>query len=505
VIEKSGHIGGLSRTVNYKGNRMDIGGHRFFSKSDRVTLWWLHQLPLQDSASAGTMLTYRNRQQPLPDRSPVSSANDEMMLVRPRKSRIYFGGKFFDYPISLSPRMIRDLGWTRVSRIGLSYLHAVLFPPEKVITLEDFFISRFGSELYKTFFKSYTEKVWGMACRNISADWGEQRIRNLSVRRAMQHFVGKQIGDLFGRAQNDVSTSLIEQFLYPKLGPGQLWETVARKVIEMGGTILSDHNVVEIKTQSDQVTGVTARDRAGKMHEFRGDCFFSTMPIPELIEGLDCGVPAETRFASGGLCYRDFITVGLLLPKLQPKNGCSSAINAEFMNDTWLYLQDPTVRAGRVQIFNNWSPYLVSDPNRTWIGVEYFCDDGDSLWRMQDDEIAKLAAKELASIHLIEESAVLDSTVIRVEKAYPAYWGTYDRFPDIRQFVDSFQNLFLIGRNGMHKYNNQDHSMLTAMVAVDNIVSGRTDKSNIWEVNTEPDYHEEKTSGMNSESLTKQS
>jgi len=466
VLEKSTYMGGISRTVEYKGNRIDIGGHRFFSKSDRVMDWWLQHMPMANAASTDA---------------------ERVMLLRRRKSRIYFLRKFFEYPIQLSGDTLRNLGLRRVLRIGFSYLRVAVFPPRHVKNLEQFFISRFGRELYRTFFESYTEKVWGVPCSQISAEWGAQRIKGLSITRTILHLVKKIFRRSKDVRQKDTETSLIEQFMYPKLGPGQLWEVVAEKVVAMGGEIFTECDVESILTDGKRVKGVTATGRDGRRREFRGDYFFSTMPIKELVSKLQADVPPEVRAISDGLQYRDFMTVGLLVKKLAVKDPKHPGL----VKDNWIYIQEPEVTAGRLQIFNNWSPYLVRDPETVWIGVEYFCYESDAMWKMADGDFAALAVTELERIGIIRPEHVLDSTVIRMPKTYPAYFGAYEHFDVLRNYLDAFENLFLVGRNGMHKYNNQDHSMLTAMTAVDNIAAGRTDKSNIWAVNTEQEYHEE--------------
>ncbi len=496
VLEKSDYVGGISRTVRYKGNRMDIGGHRFFSKSDRVMEWWLMHLPMQQMGTASTEISYQNQSRailPPAGSSPASAENDgdRVMLVRQRKSRIYFMRKFFDYPISLTVDTLRKLGAFRTIRIGVSYLRRALFPLREQKNLEQFFINRFGGELYRTFFKSYTEKVWGVSCQEIDAEWGAQRIKELSVWKTIRHVIKKSLrGNPKNVAQKDTETSLIEQFLYPKYGPGQMWEIVTEKVKELGGVILMEQDVERLHVAGNQITGLTARSKAGESVRYDGDYFFSTMPMQELTRALDCTVPENVRAISDGLMYRDFITVGLLLDDMKIKDETPSG--KKFIADNWIYIQEPDVFAGRLQIFNNWSPSLVAKPGNVWMGVEYFCNEGDALWNRTDEEMKQLAAEELDKIGIIERQRVLDATVIRVPKTYPAYFGTYDRFPELRSWLDGFGNLFLVGRNGMHRYNNQDHSMLTAMTAVDNIIAGRTDKANIWDVNTEMEYHETK-------------
>lgn len=497
ILEKSGDIGGISKTINYKGNRMDIGGHRFFSKSDRVMNWWLNILPLQPGTEGTFSIKYQNRSRDI-DTNQFSSSNtnsDKIMLVRKRLSRIYFLRRFFPYPISLSIETLRKLGLGRTIAIMVSYLTARLFPryPEK--SLEDFMINRFGKTLYNLFFKDYTEKVWGVPCDQISAEWGAQRIKGVSITKAIQHALKelskkKTSSDL---AQKDTETSLIEQFLYPKLGPGQLWEEVARQVQEMGGIIHMHHDVKTIHTYGDKVTAITAINKeSGEEIVLEGDYFFSTMPVKELIAGIKGQVPQHVQQIAAGLQYRDFITVGILLKRLSsqdPKTGEWKPLKLE---DTWIYIQEKEVTVGRLQLFNNWSPYMVSDPNTVWIGMEFFCNETDEFWKLPDEKISDLAINELEKIGLASSANVLDSTVLRVEKTYPAYFGTYEQFDELKNFTNQFDNLFLVGRNGMHKYNNADHSMLTAMVAVDNILEGITTKENIWSINTEQEYHEEK-------------
>ncbi len=469
VLEKSEYMGGIARTVNYKGNRIDIGGHRFFSKSDRVMDWWLNILPMEG-----------------PEVKP--DAVDRVMLVRNRKSRIYFLRRLFDYPIRLTLGTLAKLGPLRTVRIGLSYLASVLFPIKPERTLEQFFINRFGKELYKTFFRDYTEKVWGVPCNQISAEWGAQRVKGLSIAKSILHFCRQAFGGKTDITQKATETSLIERFLYPKYGPGQMWEEVARRVSAQGGEVLTGWEVRGIHTSGYRVTAVTAVDPAtGEERRFEGDLFFSTMAVKDLVRALGPGVPPDIREIAEGIEYRDFITVGLLVDGLKVREADGSLIR-----DNWIYIQEPVVLVGRMQIFNNWSPYLVADRSKVWIGLEYFCFEGDSLWQKPDRELVELAKAELEEIGILDKALVRDSTVIRTQKTYPAYIGTYSRFGELRQYLDRFDNLFLVGRNGMHRYNNQDHSMLAAMVAVDNIAQGVTSKDNIWAVNTEEEYHEEK-------------
>jgi len=495
VIEMSDTLGGISRTVNHKGNRIDIGGHRFFSKSDRVMRWWLDMLPLESRNGRPSTIKYQGKRRELLPVETTDAADadstDEVMLLRSRKSRVSYLRKFFDYPISLNQRTIRNLGWARVLRIGLSYLRARLSPFRRERNLEQFLINRFGRELYLTFFKSYTEKVWGIPCDQISAEWGAQRIKGLSITRALMHALKQPFQNRGDFLQKNTETSLIEQFLYPKYGPGQMWSVCGERVRALGGEILLNTRVDRILTRDNRVSAVVGTDTvSGRQRVFRGDYFFSTMPVRELVAGMGEAVPDRVRGVSDGLVYRDFLTVGLLVSELNVHEGSDEA--SKLLKDNWIYIQEPDVRVGRLQIFNNWSPYMVADPSKVWLGLEYFCNEGDDLWALDDDALKELAARELQKIGMIDAGNVLDSTVIRMPKAYPAYFGSYDAFDTVRDYLDEFENLFLIGRNGMHRYNNQDHSMLAAMTAVDNIIAGRLDKSNIWDVNADQEYHEVK-------------
>jgi protoporphyrinogen oxidase len=495
VLEKSEYMGGISRTTRYKNNRIDIGGHRFFSKSDRVMNWWMRVMPVEAGTNgAAHSISHQNKTRDLAtgETAPDPRTDDRVMLIRNRKSRIYFLRTFFEYPIQLSAATLKALGLMRTIRIGFSYSASLIHQTKPENTLEEFLINRFGKELYLTFFKSYTEKVWGVPCDQISAEWGAQRIKGLSITKAVKHFLSqrfakKTTGDI---AQKGTETSLIEKFMYPKLGPGQLWEYVAEDVQAKGG-LVTKHRVVD-KLHTDGFHVVSAdvvNTETGERETIAADFFFSTMPIKELMHCLDAAVPANVMEVSEGLVYRDFITVGVLLKKLKIKD---TETGSKLLADNWIYIQEPDVLVGRMQIFNNWSPYLVANQENVWIGLEYFCYETDDLWKKTDADMIAFATAEMEKIGIIDAADVLDACVIRVPKTYPAYFGSYDRFEEIKTWVSQFDNLFLVGRNGMHKYNNQDHSMLTAMTAVDNIIEGRVDKSNIWALNTEMEYHESK-------------
>lgn len=496
ILEKSDSLGGISKTVEYKGNRIDIGGHRFFSKSDVVMQWWQNILPLQGAASNHVLqqdIFYHHKKTTvtLNAHGPNPDSSDKVMLIRKRLSRIFYLRKFFDYPITLNAATLSKLGIVRIAKISYSYIKIRLFPLKQINSLEDFFINRFGQELYETFFKDYTEKVWGVSCKTIDAEWGAQRIKELSISKAVIHAIKSIFKKNDSIAQKGVTTSLIEQFMYPKLGPGQMWETVAELVQEKGGIIIKNADVKSIQIQHQQVQSLTyIHTETNAVHTITGDYFFSTMPVQELIVAMGNIVPNEVRMVSNGLQYRDFITVGLLLNELKIKNETTIPTLHRLVPDNWIYIQERDVKIGRLQIFNNWSPYMVADSSKVWIGLEYFCNEGDDLWQMSDADFIQFAIEELHKIDIIDRKDVIDATIIRMPKTYPAYFGTYHQFNTIRQFTDTFCNLFLIGRNGMHKYNNQDHSMLTAITAVENIKNGITTKDNIWAINTEEDYHE---------------
>lgn len=496
IFEFSEHIGGIARTVNFKGNFIDIGGHRFFSKSDRVMKWWTDMMPVEGHHEADVEITYQNQHTRLgtTGEGPDPARTDLVMLIRSRLSRIFYLRSFFRYPVSLSLDTILNLGVVRMVKIMCSYLRARVFPIRDERTLEDFMINRFGRELYRTFFRDYTEKVWGTPCANIPAEWGAQRIKGLSITRAIAHalrsLVKKKDSSI---GQKGTETTLIEQFIYPKFGPGQMWQETARKVVERGGALHLRCRIDGLQVEDGRVTGVNYVNlNTGEKGNCTGDYFFSTMPVKELIAGISGdAVPEEVQEVARGLVYRDFLIVGLLLKKLHVRTKRGRKVQ-ERLPDNWIYIQEAEVKIGRIQIFNNWSPYMVKDPDTVWLGLEYFCNEGDDLWVMDDSSLAGFAADELETIDFIQKEDVLDSIVIRMPKTYPAYFGTYDRFHLVQEFTDRIENLFLIGRNGMHRYNNSDHSMLTAMMAVDNIANGVTDKSNIWNVNIDDDYHEEK-------------
>jgi protoporphyrinogen oxidase len=496
ILESLDDVGGISRTIEYKGNRIDIGGHRFFSKSDRVMNWWLERLPLEDGAEAnGVMLSYQNGQRKLVPNGAGADphSSDRVMLLRRRVSRILYRGNLFTYPLTLSADTLLKLGALRTLDIGQSYLRAMLRPIRPERSLQDFLINRFGRTLYLQFFKEYTEKVWGVPCAEISPEWGAQRIKGLSIRKVLGHALRSLLPRRADIGQKGTETSLIERFLYPKFGPGQMWRVAAEEVRQLGGEIRMGCAVERLHHANGRVQAVDVRGLAGgETSRLDADYVISTMPVQTLIANLAPAAPEGLRGISEGLRYRDFITVGVLVDRLRLGGGATGLDVAERVPDNWIYIQEPGVKVGRLQIFNNWSPHMVADPARIWLGLEYFCQEGDGLWTSSDEALIRLAGEELARLKIAEPGAVRDAVVVRAPKAYPAYFGSYDSFGELQRYLDGFENLFLVGRNGMHRYNNQDHSMLTAMTAVDNIRIGRTDKANIWAVNAEQDYHEER-------------
>lgn len=481
ILEQSDVLGGISRTVKYNGHRMDIGGHRFFSKDKNVNKFWAELMPVQGAPSMDDKIL--GREKPLVSGGPDPEKEDKVMLIRRRISRIYYLHKFFDYPISMKPQTFINMGLPRTVKAGLSYLKSTVSKKEET-SLENFYINRFGKVLYSMFFEGYTEKLWGRHPSEISADWGAQRVKGLSILAVIKDMLSK----LVPSKDRKVETSLIEEFQYPKYGPGQLWETVGEEFEKMGGKILYNHKVTDIDISNGRVNGVKCGNEA-----FEGDIFISSMPVKDLIAGMGSEVPAAPAEIAEGLPYRDFVTVGLLVNKLNLKNETGIKTLGNIVPDCWIYVQDVGVKLGRIQIFNNWSPYLVKDPQNTvWIGLEYFCNEGDSFWNMSEKDCVDFAVKELKSMGVIDADAeALDSHREKVQKAYPAYFDTYDRMDELIEYLDTFGNLYCVGRNGQHRYNNMDHSMATSFEAVSNILSGKETKENIWSVNTEAEYHEE--------------
>ena len=481
VLEADGVAGGISRTVNANGNRMDLGGHRFFSKDERVMKWWFSFFAKQGKPSIDDKLL--KRKSPLAKGGPDPETQDDVFLVRKRISRIYYKHIFFDYPLSLSAKTLYNLGFFTLMQAGFSYLGSCVHKRPET-SLENFYINRFGKKLYSMFFEGYTEKLWGRHPRDISADWGAQRVKGLSITAVLRDLAQR----VFHTQPKKKETSLIEEFYYPKYGPGQLWTAVADKIKELGGKVRYNSPVVGILRQGRHLTDVVCNGEI-----IPADLVISSMPLKDLVVGLP-DVPPEVRRVAEHLPYRDFVTVGLLVDKLALKNNTKIPTFNNNIPDCWIYVQDGNVKMGRIQVFNNWSPYMVHDvQNTVWVGLEYFCKEGDKFWNLPEEKCIKLAVRELQQIGVIaKDTRVLATHRERVKKAYPAYFDTYNEIGTLVNYLNRFDNLYCIGRNGQHRYNNMDHSMVTAFEAVHNIVTGRTDKTNIWNVNTEQEYHESK-------------
>lgn len=434
VLEASEMVGGISRTEKYKGYRMDIGGHRFFSKNEEVNEYW-----------NGIM----------------------EMPSRERVSRILFGGKFYDYPVTLSARTVSNMGFLKTVKVSGSYAKACLHKlPED--NLENFYVNRFGRELYEMFFEQYTENLWGKHPREIDADWGVQRVKGLSVREVLKSAIVKRSEE----------TSLIRNFKYPEHGPGEFWEKVAERIKQRGGKIVFQAEVVGLSF--DKGIWTVKYRKNGRISSRQADVVVSSAPVKDLVTMLS-RAPEKVRKIAEKLPYRDYITIGMLVPELKVGK----------IKDTWIYVQERGVKLGRVQIYNNWSKGLLPAKNTgVWLGLEYFVQEGDELWKMNERDFMKMAAEELAKIGLIAQvDEVKDYHLVRVKKAYPAYFGSYKNFAVVRKYLDKMPGLYLVGRNGQHRYNNMDHSVLTAMRAVD-AIAGSGSREAIWAVNTEKNYHE---------------
>lgn len=443
VLEKDTIVGGISRTEQYNGFYFDIGGHRFFTKVAAVRQFWHDVLP------------------------------DGEFLRCARLSRIYYNKKFFYYPLRPINALF-GLGIWNSILIFLSYLWAHTFPELPEDNFERWVTNRFGKRLYRIFFKTYTEKVWGMPANEIAAEWVAQRIKGLSLLVALKNALVKEPAN-----KKNVVTTLIDSFEYPKFGPGMMWETVAELVKKRGHAIHMGTDVEKITWSKTKVLSVHGNKQT-HVAEFTGTHFVSSMPIRELIQKLDPPVPDKVLEAANQLKYRDFLTVALMVNK------------KELFPDNWIYIHDPDVQVGRIQNFKNWSPHMVPDALKTCLGLEYFCFEGDGLWTMADEQLIELAKKEISALGFAHPHEVEDGRVVRMPKAYPVYDGTYRAaLQTVRGFLDTLDNLQVVGRNGMHKYNNQDHSMLTAMLAVENILGSH---HNLWDVNADQEYHEEITS-----------
>ena len=500
ILEETSDIGGISKTVNYKGNRMDMGGHRFFSKIPKVNEWWDNIMPMQTAASKDDATMERNavksycksvygnekNYKETYDTCTDPEKSDNVMLFRRRVSRILFDKKFYDYPISFSKNTFFNLGFLNTIMVGLSYCVSIFHKlPE--YNLENFYINHFGRKLYSMFFEYYTENLWGRHPREIDASWGGQRVKGLSLFVIIKNVFDK----MFNMKNRKVLTSLIEEFKYPKLGPGQLWELVAEEVKNHNGSIIKDAKVIRIEKEASKIKRVIYTKDGIEM-DIEVDYVISSMPIRDLIGGMN-DVPSEPTRIAAGLPYRDYMTLGVLVPKLKIKNNTDMRTVSDIVPDCWIYIQDRRVRLGRMQIYNNWSPYMVKDlENTVWVGLEYFVNEGDEYWNMSEEEFTKMALSEMVKINLIDSiDDVLDTHLEHVRKAYPAYFDTYSEIDTLTDYIKTITNLYCVGRNGQHRYNNIDHSMMTSFEAVKLILTGDTDQTDLWNVNTEKEYHEE--------------
>ncbi len=449
VLEENSLLGGISKTVEHNGNRMDIGPHHLFTKVNKVKTWWENMMPPEENFSAAD--------------------NDKVLLKKNRFTRILFKGKFFDYPVKLNATTFENLGFGETLKVGVSYFKSLLFA-RKENSLEDFFINRFGKRLYSMFFEGYTKKVWGRHPKNISPEWGSQRVKGLSGVVVLKNMICKA----FNVTPKKIETSLAETFYYPKLGSGQMWDVTAQKFEMNGGKIILRAKATKILRTPDNSIGGVVYEQSGKIFELPCDILLSSMPLKDLIAAME-DVPEQIRAIADGLSYRDYITVGVLVEHLN--------LNVP---DHWVYVQGGDVRMGRFVVYNNWSPRMLKDTKTVWIALEYFCQEGDDMWTSSDEQLGAIAVDEMLKKNLISSAdAVKDFHVERVKKAYPAYFDTYSQIAQLRAYLDASANLFCIGRNGQHRYNNIDHSMCTSFEAVKNILSGKNDKANVWNVNTE--------------------
>lgn len=483
IIEKDSQVGGISKTVTYNGNKMDLGGHRFFTKNKEVFNLWQTLLPIQNKPSKDEIILEEEKQYPKKGANPEKE--DKVFLQRRRVSRIYYNKKFFDYPVNLSFKTIKNLGIKDTFVSGCSYIKSsVKKLPED--NLENFYINRFGKKLYSIFFRDYTEKLWGISPSKIDSSWGSQRVKGISIAKVLKDNFKR----VFKIKEKNKEVSLIDKFHYPKYGPGQMYEELANKFIEKGGILKLNCEVTKIHKKGNKIDYIAYKE-GNKVIKEEVDFVISSMPIKNLVAGMN-SIPKDIKNIGTSLPYRDFVTVGLVLDDLKIKNNTKIKTINNSIPDTWMYIQDKKVKLGRIQVFNNWSPYLVKNINNISLGLEYFCNENDKFWNLSDEKLKRYAIRELKQIGIINDNTkVLDYHVERVEKAYPAYFGSYKEFPKIKTYLNSIDNLYCIGRNGMHRYNNMDHSIETGIVCANNIIKNITNRENIWSVNTEEEYHEE--------------
>ena len=488
VLEASDRVGGLSKTINQDGWLFDIGPHRFFSKDKEVASIWEKILPLQGKPSQEDLELNRKINLSNKPKAPDPATTDKVMLSKNRLTRIYHRRRFFDYPIKLNLKNLKKLGIIRVIKILIGYIKIKIKPIKPEQSLEDFFINRFGRTLYQTFFKDYTEKVWGVSCQKIPKSWGSQRVKNLSITK----IIIEAIKQILNPKRKTKETSLIDSFIYPKLGAGQMYEEMAKIIKLKGGIIKTGKIVNTIKLQNNKIRSIIIKDKKTQQdEECQGDFFISSLAIKDLI-GMMSETPSEIKNIAAGLRYRDLILIVSVYNKLKLKNDTKIKTRNNLVPDNWIYVQEKEVKMGRLDIFNNFSPWMLKNKNQVLIAAEYFCSQNDKFWKLSDQELINFGKKEFSLIGIADESDWQKSFIHRQVKAYPAYLGTYERFNEVKSYLNTIENLYSIGRNGQHRYNNMDHSMLTAIKAVDVIMARHKNKEIIWNVNTEEDYHEKK-------------
>lgn len=479
IVDEDKQVGGISKTINYKGYRMDLGGHRFFSKNKEVNDFWQEILPMQGAPASDEIALNETKEYVLGGPNPEEE--DRVALTRRRISRIYYNKKFFDYPVSLKYSTLKNMGIGTTFNVGIDYLKscAVKKPEDN---LENFYINRFGEKLYSMFFEDYTEKLWGRHPSQIDAQWGSQRVKGISISAILKDML---------KINKEKETSLIEEFMYPKFGPGQMWEEVAQKIIDMGGEIYLNCKVEKIIKEKNRVSCLECM-YSGQSLTLKGDVFISSMPLKDLVENMS-QTPLDIFEIAEKLPYRDFVTMGILVDKLKIKNQTKLKTINDIVPDCWIYVQEPDVKLGRIQIFNNWSPYLVPDKDKVWIGLEYFCNENDDFWNLTEEEMLQFVSEELIKMQLIDKKEdILDSHREKVKKAYPAYFDSYNQIDKVIDYINKIDNLYCVGRNGQHRYNNMDHSMLTGFYCAEEILNNTNNKQRIWAVNTEKEYHETK-------------
>lgn len=473
IFEQEDTIGGLSKTINYDGNLIDIGPHRFFSKDQSVMNFWKSILPMQGEPAKDDMVLGRDIHF---EGSTNPEQEDKSMLKRRRFSRIYYNKKFFDYPVKMNLKTIFNLGFFKTAICGFSYIKSCFYK-RKEVSLEDFMINRFGKVLYQIFFEFYTQKVWGRHPRNISKEWGAQRIKGLSLLKA-----------LLNKLSSRKETSLIEEYIYPKLGASQLWEEMASEILKLGGEIHKNSKVISLKIKDSNIVSVVVQSQSG-IKEYNAEYIISSMPIRDLVSSIN-EVPFLVKDIAQNLPYRDYILVSHLLSDLNLKNNTDWPTLNNICPDSWIYVQDREVTVGRLYIPKNFTPYICKNEKDILLGMEYFASQDDFLWQKTDEEIFDYSIKELLKLGAIKsKSDVLKSYRLNIKDAYPAYFDSYKDFDIVKRYLNTIDNLYCIGRNGQHKYNNMDHSTLSGILAAQSILTG-TAKEALWEINTEKDYQE---------------